>query len=351
MPSSHDEKADYACYPSLPSEEGGEVPASRTGHAACTRDNQIIISGGRDSTGTDIEEDSSLWLWDSSELKWQKLRPNPTSTSSPTPAPGPRHNHSIFPHNGNIVLHGGKSSSGDAMSDTWLFKSSAKSWLQLPSAPAGSTTNAVLADNTLYTITGSSAVSSEVHFLRLTPESTATEWQTVEFPTNPLTPGPLPRVGAGLVSVTTGYGRLYLLYFFGERNGTVTTTSASASASPKSGEKAADPPLYSDIWSLQLPSLSPVPDPHGSTLSSFTPKPAALKDRIRRKLGYEDGGMTWAEVGIEAGEQVAHAGKVHPGPRAWFGADVLEGGRGVVVWGGLNAKGEREGDGWVVRVE
>ena len=53
------------------------------------------------------------------------------------------------------------------------------------------------------------------------------------------------------------------------------------------------------------------------------------------------------------------SGKAHPGPRAWSGCTAMASpkvgtvGSGeksprVVLWGGLNAKGEREGDGWVV---
>ncbi|KAL9084027.1 MAG: hypothetical protein Q9159_005449 [Coniocarpon cinnabarinum] len=53
------------------------------------------------------------------------------------------------------------------------------------------------------------------------------------------------------------------------------------------------------------------------------------------------------------------SGKAHPGPRAWFGCSSLgepkvgtvgsgEKPTRVVMWGGVNAKGEIEGDGWVV---
>ena len=55
------------------------------------------------------------------------------------------------------------------------------------------------------------------------------------------------------------------------------------------------------------------------------------------------------------------SGKAHPGPRAWFGAAVLgepsvgiigtgEKPARVIMWGGLNAKGEQEGDGWLVEL-
>lgn len=53
-------------------------------------------------------------------------------------------------------------------------------------------------------------------------------------------------------------------------------------------------------------------------------------------------------------------GKAHPGPRAWCGSAVLatpyvgvgvgEGPVRLALWGGVNAKGAREGDGWVVEL-
>ena len=47
----------------------------------------------------------------------------------------------------------------------------------------------------------------------------------------------------------------------------------------------------------------------------------------------------------------ASEGKVHPGPRGSFACDVMDDGTTVVVWGGVNPKGEREGDGWVIKLE
>jgi hypothetical protein len=44
-------------------------------------------------------------------------------------------------------------------------------------------------------------------------------------------------------------------------------------------------------------------------------------------------------------------GKLHPGPRAFFGADVMHDEKSIALWGGVNAKGERTGDGWVIRLE
>lgn len=188
-------------------------------------------------------------------------------------------------------------------------------------------------------------MSSELHSLRLPSAAnpdTNPVWETTSFPTNPLTPGPRPRTGAGLVPVTTGYGRLYLLYFFGAREGPQAT-----SIDAKKGD--APPEQWSDIWTYQLPSAAP--EVKASTSIKDAIKPAAIKDAIRKGLGYDSGGHSWAEVEVQAQEMTMHEGKVHPGPRGFFGADVLEDGRSVVMWGGVNAKGENEDDGWVIRLE
>lgn len=97
---------------------------------------------------------------------------------------------------------------------------------------------------------------------------------------------------------------------------------------------------YADIWSLQLPS------------QGFTA--AAAKDVIRDKLmpkGVESGKFSWAEaelVPTEKNMEVESEGKVHPGPRGLLAASRCLDGKGVVLWGGVNAKGEKEADGWVL---
>jgi hypothetical protein len=70
-------------------------------------------------------------------------------------------------------------------------------------------------------------------------------------------------------------------------------------------------------------------------------------------MGIGTGEGTWAEVNVIANEegskQSGAEGKSHPGPRGWFGSDVI--GRGdVVLWGGINGKEEVEGDGWIIHV-
>jgi hypothetical protein len=142
-------------------------------------------------------------------------------------------------------------------------------------------------------------------------------WQSVSFPANPVAPGPRPRAGGALVPLTTGHGREYLVYMLG--------------CSEHDGQ------YHSDIWTLQLPAHR-----HSA---------AAAKDKVKEKLpGTGSGEFRWAEAQLVPVEQMTEEGKAHPGPRGSFGADACLAGQGVVLWGGVNGKGETEGDGWLLRL-
>jgi hypothetical protein len=83
-------------------------------------------------------------------------------------------------------------------------------------------------------------------------------------------------------------------------------------------------------------------------------KPAKIKDAIRSALGADTHELSWGEavVQIPSEKELEEMdGKLHPGPRAFFGADVMHDEKSIAFWGGVNAKGERVGDGWVIRLE
>jgi hypothetical protein len=253
----------------------------------------------------------------------------------------------LFHYGGHLLLHGGRSSAQAQLNDTWFFDMISHTWTRLPDSPQHSDSVA-FADGTLYMITNSLAEGT-THVYRLeigdsvpSPGSPhGLEWQRITNPSEVPSPGPGARTGGALVPITTGYGRLYLVYFFGSKE-----VYADAEDLEKSIESRETPrPIESDLWTYQLPSKSTKP----TSWTDF--KPAAIKDTIRDKLGYKSGGYEWAEVEVQATEQSGHEGKVHPGPRAFFGVDAASDGQSVVMWGGDNARAEKEADGWLIRFE
>lgn len=332
LPSDTKPASEYACYPAFPLKEAatGEllVPSPRKDHAACAKGKYLVIHGGSDKDGNPIDEDACLWLWDSETLRWSKIH---AATQI-----GKRlqltHSHQISVHEKQefLVLFGGKTSSGPS-TETWFYDFDAIAWTQLPSCPAAPSSSALVQD-TLYSLSNSSELSGSIHYLNLGANAAdranpdGLKWETFEFPANPLVPGPRCRVGGALVPVSTGYGRSYLLYLLGQTDSF-------------QGKENEQHPFQSDVWSLQLPS-------HGFT-------GANIKDVIRDKLpgSMESGVFSWAEVEILPTEQAERTGKVHPGPRGYFGASPSRDKKGVVFWGGLNAKGEREGDGWFLKLQ
>ncbi|KEQ93941.1 hypothetical protein AUEXF2481DRAFT_31013 [Aureobasidium subglaciale EXF-2481] len=330
----------YACYPAVARDEGAPVPSARTRHGACVQGHELAIFGGCDEHNEPVDRDSALWVWNIESFKWQQI-------IAEDPKPEPRFDHALFHYGGHILLHGGKSSSRIHLNDTWFFDMISHTWTRLPDAPEHSDSIA-FADGTLYLVTNSPAEGA-THVYRLeigesipTEESHgALEWERITNLSEVSPPGPGARSGGALVPITTGYGRLYLVYFFGSKE-----THADDEDLEKSIVSSETRRLFeSDLWTYQLPSKSTKPN----SWTDF--KPAAIKDTIRDKLGYKSGGFEWAEVEVQATEQTGHEGKVHPGPRGFFGADVASDGRSVVMWGGDNARGEKEADGWLIRFE
>lgn len=333
----------------MPDKEGAKVPAPRLKHAACAFNICVAVYGGVDESGSIIDEGPLVWLFNTNKSAWETLEP----ASSTEPAPKPRSGASLFNNHNNLVLYGGHDTTGTPLKDVWVFDYVERTWTQRPEAPV-STPNAAVADGVLYTISASDNMSSDLHLLHLSGKGEEeASWQTIPFPTNPLTSGPRPRTGGGLLHVTTGHGRNYLTYLFGARQTTAgggAAASTSTDDKPPSAEEAEneDPLYWSDIWTYQLPSSAHEVKP---SLSDAI-KPAKIKDAIRSALGYDSGGHSWGEVEVlPPTDMEGSGGKVHPGPRGFFGCDVMEDGRSVVVWGGVNAKGEREGDGWVIKLE
>lgn len=330
LPSTENSQSDYHLTPASAS---SRAPEPRSGHAACALGSRLVVFGGLDDSGKVLDQ-STIWLYDPKSSAWEATTPA-SATTTPTPRSGAR----LFPHGENLLLYGGNDANGTSLTDVWEFDFSSQTWARLPEAPV-STTSAAFAEGSLYLITATDGLSSALHHLEVTVQGDEPPtWNTIEFPTNPLTPGPRPRENGGLLHITTGFGRSYLLYFLGDRQPDSPT------------ETGSEPPLqWSDIWSLQLPASQLAVE--RTTTFSEAIKPAKIKDAIRSKLGYDTGTFSWAEVEVKPpGDLPEPEGKVHPGPRSSFGCDVLANRRDVALWGGINAKGEREGDGWIVRLE
>ena len=79
---------------------------------------------------------------------------------------------------------------------------------------------------------------------------------------------------------------------------------------------------------------------------------ASFKDATRLLVGARTAEDTWAPVEIPESTKT-EGQSAHPGPRGWFasaqGSDMDVG--SIVLWGGVNGKNEREGDGWILTVD
>ena len=325
-------------YPAFPLKDAttGEllVPRPRTRHAAAARGNYMLIHGGLNASGTAppdkeaVEDAATIWLWDAGSLKWARIHASVQIGASLAP----RWDHAVFVDEAQdiLILYGGRTAAGPS-AETWLYDFNTLAWIELPSAPVASPDagNVAFSDGTLFVVStdpgiegSSSSLGATVHFLKLGRSAEEREktlrWERVDFPSNPLAPGPKVRDGGALVPVSTGYGRRHLVYMFG---GTV-------------GEAQE---FHPDVWSLQLPS------------GAFTP--SSIKDAIRERLpGVESGSLTWSGVEIVPTEMLGHEGKAHPGPIAFFGAASCLRGKGVFMWGGSTADGEKQADGWLLEV-
>lgn len=279
----------------------------------------------------------------------------------------PRYGHHLFFDNsqGFFILHGGKTGPSDTDSEsssteTWLYDMHSLAWTTVPatSSPAGPTTAAAYVDSTLYTVSPGNCADGEkedtINYLflqnstvdREKPESLV--WKSVPKVSQAPESSTLPTVpshvdsGAALIPLSTGYGRNYLVYMFGYH----TNTTNEQQKQQKEKE------YNSSIYTLQIPSS------HYSLASAKDTIRNHLPSFLKSKTSPTGSGeWTWAPVELiptEVPTEMAVGGKVHPGPRSLFdggrAASSCLGGKGVVFWGGENAKGDIESDGWVMRL-
>lgn len=333
---------DYSLIPALSTFDHGKTPTARSKHAACAFHGSVAVFGGCDERGALVDEKSCLWLFSPDRKSWDMLTP-----SNADVAPGPRQSPHLFANQAQVVLFGGTNSSGDGTSDLWQFDVASRTWTQLPTAPVAAS-NAALMNGQLWLISGSDPLSSQLHHLDLSSSPTEMLWESFTFPTNPLAPGPRARREGALLPISTGYGRNYLAYLFGVRNDHAETSISH----PEDTTYSHQVTQFSDTWILQIPASDLDAKPALSLQAAI--KPAKIKDAIRSAIGADTGHLTWSEavVQVPSDQQLEEEnGKLHPGPRAFFGADVMQKGSSVVFWGGIDAKGGRVGDGWIAKFE
>lgn len=333
---------DYSLIPALPTKEDGEVPRPRTNHAACEFHGNIAVYGGNDEKEQLIDEGSSVWLFSPERKAWDLL-----SVTKGDVVPGPRSKAKLFAHDSGMILFGGIDATGDAASDLWKFDPISRKWEQLPTAPVAAS-NVALANGQLWLLSSNDQMSSQLHHLAIAAPENEMAWESFTFPTNPLVSGPRARHDGALLPLTTGWGRNYMVYLLGARE----DFSTIYGQPEKQTRDLTAITQCSDTWILQIPSSDLEAKAAWSLKEAINP--AKIKDAIRHAIGAETGHLAWAEAVIQPlsdKEIEEEDGKLHPGPRAFFGADVMEHGHSVVLWGGVNAKGERVGDGWVIKFE
>ncbi|KAI9743948.1 MAG: hypothetical protein M1818_002682 [Claussenomyces sp. TS43310] len=367
LPSGTVTEADYKAVPA----RGGEVPEKRVGHTAAVIGERIFVFGGRGGKEMKpLQEKGRVWVYDTRTDAWEILDPLPD-----TPYPAPRSYHASVgvetprpsktdggiteesEHGyGTLFIHAGCLESGRT-NDLWGFDIKSCTWKEFPSAPGkprGGTSLAVSKQRIFRFggFNGEAEEGGQVDFLELVADtmsdisgegqgqvavSSRGSWQSLNFEgdTSPAEAGtesgaatyPGPRSVAGLHAMTTGMGREYLVLLLGERD-------ASAAGHEGAGK------FWSDVWALQVPPL-------GAT-------GASIKDATWQALGRETGEGLWSEVYVgdaegREGDDVRH---LIPAPRGWFASAALGDldAAGVVLWGGLNERNQREADGWILRL-
>ena len=380
LPSTDLTDADYQSIPARTSTLNGQVPPPRVGHTAVTIDNYIYIFGGRGGPDMKaLEENGRVWIFDTTNNTWSHLDPNPyfpipparsyhasVASEHPLPTMSPNIAHVLVdklpnttedlpdppdPYTyGTIFIHAGCTSDGGRTSDVWVFDISSRSWSPFPSAPdppCGGTSLAIV-HNRLYRFggfDGKQEVGGQIDFLDLSIDTFNDKggqgemalspqglWQTNTFrpaAAEKNASGPANRSVTGLVPVSTGQGRSYLLILCGE-------------GQPSTDGHHAAGKFFNDVWSFQL-------KPEGMTAAS-------LKDATRQAVKKDTGEAECAEVRYHDAEgKLVQEGHRRPmGARGWFACDGVGdtgGSGGVVVWGGVGDDNQRLGDGWLISVE
>jgi hypothetical protein len=336
------------------------APSKRYGHASAVIEERIYIFGGCGEDWKPLEENGRVWVFDTASNKWSNFDPpsnspypsarlNAAAVASEHPRPvQQRHDENVMPQQppdpettmpeiadpdtyGTVIVAGGRSGN-DVLNDTWTFDISTRTWKQLPDPPAppSSGPGLALVKNRLYLF-----AAGQISFLGLTKSSFDDRWGQGELGLAPLGPWQSlatgadlqnelkvgDRAGAGLIPITTGQGRLYLVLVGGE-------------------SQAGD--ALEDIWALQV-------NPEGMSTASFT-------DAAWQAVRKDSEQAQWHEVRYHnadgVGIQETQPGRgigVRKGVAVASGSDFDE--ASLLVWGGMGADGKPRRDGVMVTLE
>ncbi|KAI9673505.1 MAG: hypothetical protein M1817_002969 [Caeruleum heppii] len=328
---------------------------------------KIYVYGGRDAEGSPLDEHGKIWVFATDTGQWSSIDPTSKSPRLPDrfdhamvadehPLPTLRSDKErpepIDPdvHYGTIFVHAGIGKARKRLNDLWSFDLASRTWAQFADAPepVRSGASLALAQNRIYRFggyDGQNDVGGKLDYLDLkvaifddqtmTGEVALTAlsgvWDSLplEGPTDSveLLPRPVARSYAGLVPVSLGQGRSYLLLIGGD-----------GSAGKAAGDHSSN--ICSDIWSYQL-------RPQGMTAAS-------IKDATRMVAGKETGEGKWEPVEVQGesdfdGEEIRDG--IGPGPRIRYDCAAVDfDTTKIVLWGGIGAGGQRWGDGWILNV-
>lgn len=308
---------DYKCVPAL----GSETPESRANHAACAFGDDLYIFGGT-TDGHWADPDSCIWVFSTTKLQWRKIN-GPSISSEDGSA---QLSHDLIASNGLLLLRlttTNKTSTAQSQIHYMRLSDLESSWstISLPSNDVP--LRIITAGSAVYSLPTDTINFSEVY---LCPDITVCDptFIPIKIPSTTDTPLPQTRSGNQILPISTGHGRQYLLLLPG------------VSSKPK--ETFSDTPSYlTDLWTLQLSSDS----------SSLT----KIKDATREQINIRSGEFTWSEVVVEARmEELGTKGKALPGPLAHYAADNVDA-KTILLWGGVDARGETLGDGWLIWLE
>lgn len=276
-------------------EAGKNGPSARVGHTSARINDDFYIFGGRGGKDmTALEEKGRLWEFFASTQKWQAIDPINQSGNNSFPEARSYHSSTSSPEHGKIFIHAGCPASGRE-SDLWSFDVSDKKWEKLASAPdpprGGPGITYALGKVWRYGgFDGKNELGGQLDYIDITSQST--KWQSVSFEEGHY-PGARSVTGLQVIHVKE---EPYLVAYLGERD---------ASNLGHAGAGV----FWGDIWALAL-----------------TKQGEVASDR-------------WEKCAVENGEALPEKG--------WFASDIVEKDK-ILVYGGLNARNERESDGILI---